>query len=183
MAHYLERHCPRCNDYVGIRMREPDRNTRVQAVNGHCLACGYRLSWLLIQGRNPAKLTTSWHVGYALLVKKTPKYLRGSTLTAAVAEKFFGWKNVRKLNGELTGRKQDTVGRWRSAKVPSYSTDPAHGYAIVERMKQLGISAQYLKELAKITNANKMPLDQATPEQRSRAAIKVLHRKTRNVIR
>ena len=46
------------------------------------------------------------------------------------------WKHVHKHDGELAGKKQDKRGRWRTAKVPSYSTNPIHAYAIDERMKQ-----------------------------------------------
>jgi len=42
--------------------------------------------------------------------------LRGSDLTAATAEKVLGWKNVHKQNGDLIGKKQDKLGRWRTAK-------------------------------------------------------------------
>ena len=47
MAKYLARSCPRCNCYVGIVMRDPGRNVPLQAVNGHCLGCGYRMSWIV----------------------------------------------------------------------------------------------------------------------------------------
>jgi hypothetical protein len=51
MAKYLQRKCPRCrNGYVGIVMRKPG-NTRLQAVNGQCLGCGYRLAWIVIQSK------------------------------------------------------------------------------------------------------------------------------------
>jgi hypothetical protein len=43
--------CPRCNGYVGIVLHEPGRNTPLQAVNGHCLGCGYRLAWIVIRGK------------------------------------------------------------------------------------------------------------------------------------
>jgi hypothetical protein len=48
MAKYLHRSCPRCNSYVGIVLGEPGRNTPLQAVNGKCLACSYRLAWIVI---------------------------------------------------------------------------------------------------------------------------------------
>ena len=35
----------------GIVLREPARNMPVQAVNGHCLKCDYRLAWIVIRGR------------------------------------------------------------------------------------------------------------------------------------
>ena len=50
MAKYLSRSCPRCNGYVGIVMREPGSKTQLQAVNGHCLRCSYRLAWIVIRG-------------------------------------------------------------------------------------------------------------------------------------
>jgi hypothetical protein len=47
MAKYLAQTYPRCNGYVGIIMRDPGRNVPLQAVNGHCLDCGYRMSWIV----------------------------------------------------------------------------------------------------------------------------------------
>src|SRR5262245_32640926 len=102
---------------------------------------------------------------------KTPS---GPQLDILTAQKVFGWKNVHHHDGEIVAKKQDKAGRWRSAKVPSYSTDPVLAYAIDERIKQLGRSGQYLKELAKITRANKLPSERATPEQRARAALKAV---------
>jgi hypothetical protein len=64
----------------------------------------------------------------------------GPELDALTAQRVFGWKNVHKHVGPLVGKKQDKAGRWRSAKVPHYSTDPVNAYAIDERMKQLGRS-------------------------------------------
>jgi hypothetical protein len=55
MARYLHRTCPRCNGYVGIVLREPGRNTPLQAVNGHCLECGYRLAWLMIHSKQVSR--------------------------------------------------------------------------------------------------------------------------------
>jgi hypothetical protein len=55
MAKYLYRSCPRCNGYLGIVLREPGRNTPIQAVNGHCLDCGYRMSWIVIRGKHDAR--------------------------------------------------------------------------------------------------------------------------------
>jgi hypothetical protein len=100
----------------------------------------------------------------------------GPQLDALTAEKVFGWKNVHKHDGELIRKKQDKAGRWRSAKVPSYSTDATQSYAIDERMKQLGQSEQYETELCKITRAADIPLDWASPDQRCQAAIKAVGR-------
>ena len=36
-------------------MREPGRNMPVRAVNGHCLKCDYRLSWIVIKGKQAAR--------------------------------------------------------------------------------------------------------------------------------
>jgi hypothetical protein len=44
MAKYLQRSCPKCNGYVGIVVP-------VQAINGWCLKCGYRLAWVLVLGK------------------------------------------------------------------------------------------------------------------------------------
>ena len=51
MIRYLHRSCPRCNGYVGIIVREPGRNTSLQAVDGSCLRCGFRMAWIVIRGR------------------------------------------------------------------------------------------------------------------------------------
>ena len=107
--------------------------------------------------------------------KKAPnRALSGEQLTKATAEKIFGWKNVHNHEGELIGKKQDKAGRWRTGKVPAYSTDAGQAYAIDERMKELGRLERYDKELSKITKAQNLPPEWATPEQRSRAALKAL---------
>ena len=51
MARYLARACPRCNGFVGIVIREPGRNVPVQAVNGRCSQCPYRMGWIVIRGK------------------------------------------------------------------------------------------------------------------------------------
>jgi len=94
----------------------------------------------------------------------------GERLTKATAEQVFGWKSVRKQNGELIGKRQDKAGRWRKAKVPDYANDQRHAFGIDE---QLGRSERYMKELFRITRARKLPPEWATPEQRCRAAVKV----------
>jgi hypothetical protein len=98
----------------------------------------------------------------------------GPKLDALTAEKVFGWKNVHKHDGALVGRKQDKAGRWRRAKVPSYSTNPLHSYSVENRMKQLGRLDRYQKKLAKITRSENIPSDWASPDQRCRAAIKAM---------
>ena len=77
-------------------LREPGRNTPLQAVNGHCLACGYRMSWIVIRGR--------LRRGYRHIAnKKAPnRALSGDQLTKASAEKVFGSKNVHNREGTPT---------------------------------------------------------------------------------
>jgi hypothetical protein len=111
------------------------------------------------------------------MAKKEPNRVpAGPQLDILTAQKVFGWGNVHKHDGALIGKKQDKAGRWRSAKVPSYSTDPVQAYAIDERMRQLRRTERYLRELSKITRANKIPTDWATPDQRARAALKALRK-------
>jgi hypothetical protein len=100
----------------------------------------------------------------------------GAALDAATAQSVFGWKNVHTHDGVLVGKKPDRAGRWRRAKVPNYSTDPLHAYLIDQRMEQLGRSERYLKELAKLIRGKNLPADWATPEQRARAALKVMRK-------
>jgi len=105
--------------------------------------------------------------------KASDKTRSGPQLDILTAQRVFGWKNVHKHGSEIIGKKQDKAGRWRRARVPSFSTNPVLAYAIDDRMKQLGQSA-YQKELAKITRAKKLPPEWATPEQRARAALKAV---------
>ena len=109
------------------------------------------------------------------MAKKSPDNTpSGPQLDILTAQKVFGWKNVHQHDGEIVGKKQDKAGRWRQAKVPSYSTDAVQAYAIDERMKHLGQLERYQKELAKITRAASVPSEWASPEQRCRAAIKAV---------
>jgi len=57
--------------------------------------------------------------------------------------------------------------------VPGCSIDAGHAYVFDERMKELGRLERYNKELSK-TKAKDLPPEWATPEQRSRAALKAL---------
>ena len=77
------------------------------------------------------------------------------------------------LRGELIGKKQDKAGRWRKGKCRPIEP-MRHAYAIDEQMKKLGRLERYDKELFKITKAKNLPPEWATPEQRSRAALKAL---------
>jgi hypothetical protein len=98
----------------------------------------------------------------------------GPKLDALTAEKVFDWKNVHRHDGALVGKRQDKAGHWRRAKVPNYSGNPLHAYAIEDRMKQLARLDRYQKELSKITRSKNMPSDWASPDQRCRAAIKAV---------
>ena|SRR5215510_8633618 len=109
-----------------------------------------------------------------MAIKARAKIPSGPQLDILTAQRVFGWKNIHQHGGEIVGKKQDKAGRWRSARVPSFSTDPVLAYAIDDRMKQLGRSDRYQKELAKITRAKNLPPDWATPEQRARAALKAV---------
>ena len=92
------------------------------------------------------------------MAKKTPDQTpSGPQLDILTAQKVFGWKNVHQHDGEIVGKKQDKAGRWRRARVPSFSTNPVLAYAIDDRMKQIGKSERYQKELSKITREKKLP--------------------------
>ena len=93
----------------------------------------------------------------------------------------FGWKAVHKHNGELTGKKQDKVGRWRKANVPDYANDQRQAYAIDERMKALGRWDRYQKALATITKGKNLPPEWATPEQRCQAALRAVSGHLRSI--
>jgi hypothetical protein len=102
-------------------------------------------------------------------------------LDALVAQNVMGWKNIRRLDigkdGERNryrGKKPDKLGRWRSADVRHYSTNPTDAYLIAPRMKELGLWESYLKELSKATRTKGLPVDWATPEQSCRAALKAV---------
>jgi len=108
--------------------------------------------------------------------KAPDKILPGPELDALTAQKVFGWRNVHKHDAALIGKKQDKLGRWRTTKVPSYSTDPVHAYAIEQRMEHLGRWQKYMKELSKIAAGRKIPAGWAPPDQRCRAAIKAVRK-------
>ena len=102
----------------------------------------------------------------------------GQKLDAITAEKVFGWRNIRQHTDRagLYGKRQDKIGHWRLAKVPSYSTNPLHAYSIEDKMKQVGRLDRYQKELSRITRAKSIPANWASPDQRCRAAIKAMGR-------
>jgi hypothetical protein len=48
---------PMCNGYLGIVVPELKAKTPVQAINGRCLKCGYRLAALLVLGKRLTRQT------------------------------------------------------------------------------------------------------------------------------
>jgi hypothetical protein len=81
-------------------LSEPGHNTPLQAVTGHCLACRYRMSWIVIRGRLRRDYR---HIAN----KKAPnRALSGEQVAKATAEKVFGWKNVHNHEGTPTFTRQ-----------------------------------------------------------------------------
>jgi hypothetical protein len=69
-----------------------------------------------------------------------------------------GWKSVDRLDigkggkrDQYRGKKPDKLGRWHSADVRHYSTNPAGAYLIAPRMKELALWERYVKELSKMS--------------------------------
>jgi hypothetical protein len=159
MAVYLARSCPMCRNYLGVVIGEPKSEKNVRPIRGRCSYCGYVVNW------------TCFQVMAQMAIDKIPP---GPKLDALTAEKVFGWRNVHQHDGCLVGKKGDKLGRWRSAKVPNFSTNPLDSYSVEQRMKQLGRSEKYLRELSELTSAKNVPPEWATPDQRCRAAIKAM---------
>jgi hypothetical protein len=111
-------------------------------------------------------------------VKKIEEMQPGPALDALIAERVMGWKGVERQGSRSWGKKRDRAGRWRRVAIPDYSEDPVTAYAIDERMRELGVSETYFRELAKITRVKNLPVEWATPHQRCRAALKTVKNKT-----
>ena len=47
--------CPKCDGYLGIVVTERKAKTPLQAIDGRCLKCGYRLAWVLVLGKCPTR--------------------------------------------------------------------------------------------------------------------------------
>ena len=91
--------------------------------------------------------------------KRTAKRaINGEQLTKATAEKVFGWKNVHKHNGELTGKKQDRAGRWRKAKVPDFSPAKNGDRSVVKNKLLLDSVDAWLLTQKSIVNPRKRSL-------------------------
>ena len=107
----------------------------------------------------------------------TDKLPAGHELDALTAERVFGWKDIERREHQPWGKRKDKGGRWRPARVPDYSTDPTYADDLEQRMNELGLLKQYLKELAKASRAKGLPPDWAPPDQRCRAAINAVNSK------
>jgi hypothetical protein len=101
----------------------------------------------------------------------------GHELDALTAERVFGWKDIERREHQPWGKRKDKAGRWRSARVPDYSTDPTYADELEQRMNELNLVTQYRRELAKASRAKGLPTDWAPPDQRCRAAIKAIKSK------
>ena len=97
-----------------------------------------------------------------------------SELNAEIAKRVMGWKNVYRLDySNYTGKKQDKLGHWRTAKVPDYSA-LEFTPLVEERIKQLGLLEQYTRTLTKIAESEGLPVEWATSKQRCQAALKTM---------
>ncbi|HEU4344217.1 MAG TPA: hypothetical protein VFU31_21885 [Candidatus Binatia bacterium] len=100
----------------------------------------------------------------------------GPRLDALIAERIFGWKDIERHSQDYRGKKQDKAGRWRSARVPDYSSDARFASDIEQRMRELKRFERYEKELAKVARNKGLPAGWASPDQRCRAALKAVKR-------
>jgi hypothetical protein len=67
VSKYLQPSCPNRNSYLGIVVPERKCRSRVQAINGRCLKCGYRLALVVVRGKHldPARLPRGIHFNLA----------------------------------------------------------------------------------------------------------------------
>ena len=54
MSKDVVRSCPKCKGDLAIVLPDRQRRARISAINGRCVNCGYRLAWILIQGKRAA---------------------------------------------------------------------------------------------------------------------------------
>lgn len=71
MTRYFTRSCPRSGGHVGITMREPETALRLQAVNGKCVRCSYRLAWIVVKGNRPGVLESAYRGLSYLMILST----------------------------------------------------------------------------------------------------------------
>ena len=50
MTKYLYRSCPKCEDYLGVIVRDPPEPMREVPIDATCLRCGFKLGWKLVLG-------------------------------------------------------------------------------------------------------------------------------------
>ena len=120
------------------------------------------------------------------MVSKRDRLGAKPELNAQIAKKILGWKNVHRdqksgTPGEVLAKKPDKAGRWRQTKVPDFSGDVGTIPVIENRLQQLGLFDLYTKELAKLALAKNLPVDWATPDQRCKAALSVVGRRSKRL--
>jgi hypothetical protein len=100
----------------------------------------------------------------------------GPDLDALVAEAVMGWRDVRRdsAGSGYRGKRPDKLGRFRSARVPPFSTEPREAAALRPRLEQRGRFGKFLKELGKSARAEGMPAEWAPPDHICRAALKAV---------
>ncbi len=55
MTNYLYRTCPRCQDYLGVVVRDPPEPLREIPIDAYCVVCGFKLGWRLVLGKKHVK--------------------------------------------------------------------------------------------------------------------------------
>jgi hypothetical protein len=115
MAKYLQRRCPRCDGHLGIVLRESGRTVSVQAINGHCVTCGYRLAWILIRGREAVRrIATARRLSHEDCVparhEKGGSCSKTILVFTALASSFLWWRSRFKICRRCRSR----IRRWAS---------------------------------------------------------------------
>ena len=90
---------PRCRNYFGVVISQPEDRGQSHPIHGRCATCGYEVNW-----------TAAFPAMARSAIDKIPP---GPKLDALTAEKVFGWRKVHKHEGSIVGKKQDKAGRWR----------------------------------------------------------------------
>jgi hypothetical protein len=55
MTRQLARSCPRCGGFMIVKVIEAEHHTVHQVVNGRCVRCQDRLTWLVIRGNRRSR--------------------------------------------------------------------------------------------------------------------------------
>ena len=92
----------------------------------------------------------------------------GPEMDAVIAATVMGWKDVRRESrgAAYRGKRPDKLGRFRSARVPPYSTDPREAAVLGARLEQIGRLPQFRKQLEKTAHAKGVPIEWAPPVSR-----------------